>query len=60
MNNKVAKFRIIHEIISAPDNLLALDDLCRTAGVSKSGYYYWLNTSDFQIEKKRKTEKTLN
>ena len=51
MNNKAVKFEIIHEIINQPDNVLVLDELCKTAGVSKSGYYYWLNSSDFRKEK---------
>jgi len=51
MNNKAAKFQIIYEIARNPDNLLSIDDLCKTAGVSKSGYYYWLNASDFRAKK---------
>lgn len=51
MNNKASKFQIIYEIARNPDNLLSIDDLCKTAGVSKSGYYYWLNASKFRVEK---------
>ena len=51
MNNKSVKFEIIHEIINRPDNVLVIDELCKTAGVSKSGYYYWRNSSDFRKEK---------
>ena len=51
MNNKASKFKIIYDIDSSPDNLLSLDDLCQIAGVSKSGYYYWLNTSEFRMKK---------
>ena len=51
MIDKASKFQIIHEVTSNSENILALDDLCKIAGVSKSGYYYWLNTSNFRLEK---------
>lgn len=51
MNDKAAKFQIIYDITSNSDNLLALDDLCKIAGVSKSGYCYWLNTAEFRMKK---------
>ncbi|MDT2808484.1 hypothetical protein P7H32_07485 [Vagococcus lutrae] len=30
-----------------------LNHLCNLAGVSKSGYYYWLNSSDKRAERDR-------
>jgi transposase InsO family protein len=39
-------YSIIHEMISRDDNLLTVQDLCEIAGVSRSGYYYWLSTKD--------------
>lgn len=54
MIDKSSKFQIIYEITSTPDNLLSLDDLCKIAGVSKSGYYYWLSASEFREQKEEK------
>ena len=36
------KYEIIHEMTSRDDNLLNITWLCDIAGVSRSGYYYWL------------------
>lgn len=36
------KFRIIHEMLSRGNNLLNISWLCEIAGVSRTGYYYWL------------------
>ena len=40
------KFAIIHDIINTPGNVLQIDELCKTAGVSRSGYYNWLKSED--------------
>ncbi len=36
------KYEIIHEMISRDDNVLNIKWLCELAGVSRSGYYYWV------------------
>lgn len=41
-----AKFRIINEMVSKTDNKLSVSMLCKVAGVSRTGYYYWLNAED--------------
>jgi len=38
-----AKFRIINEMVEADGNKLSVSMLCKAAGVSRTGYYYWLN-----------------
>ena len=45
------KFAIIHDIINTPGNVLRIDELCKTAGVSRSGYYNWLKSEDKRKEK---------
>ena len=45
------KFAIIHVIINTPGNVLRIDELCKTAGVSRSGYYNWLKSEDKRKEK---------
>lgn len=41
-----AKFQIIHDIVSRGDNLPPIKDMCALAGVSRSGYYRWVNATD--------------
>lgn len=41
-----AKFRIIHEMLSREGNMLSVLTLCEIAGVSRTGYYYWLAHDD--------------
>lgn len=40
------KFEIIHEVISQDNNKLTITELCNIAGVSRSGYYRWLNSNE--------------
>lgn len=39
-----AKYAIIQEMTRRDNNLLNISWLCEAAGVSRSGYYYWLST----------------
>lgn len=39
-----AKYTIIQEMTRRDNNLLNISWLCEAAGVSRSGYYYWLST----------------
>ncbi len=39
------KYRLIHEAIKADDNVLNISALCRIAGVSRSGYYAWVDAA---------------
>ena len=36
------KYSLIHEAISREDNVLSISALCKTAGVSRSGFYAWM------------------
>lgn len=38
------KIEIIHEVVSQDNNKLTITELCNIAGVSRSGYYRWLNS----------------
>ncbi|MGN0720743.1 MAG: hypothetical protein ACI4LZ_02170 [Anaerovoracaceae bacterium] len=50
------KFEIIHDIINTPGNVLP-EELCKTADVSRSGYFNPGINEDKRICKTRKTLK---
>lgn len=45
-----SKFEIINEVISQNSNKMTITELCRIAGVSRSGYYKWLSTYENRRE----------
>ena len=51
MDKPHAKYAVIHEIMSQEGNLQNVRELCRIAGVSRSGYYNWLASEDKRNEK---------
>lgn len=54
MVDKSKRFELIHEIMSTRGNILDLNDLCQTAGVSRSSYYKWIRSEDVRREKEEK------
>lgn len=40
------KFEVIWETVQKEDNRLNVSMLCDIAGVSRSGYYRWVNSAD--------------
>lgn len=46
-----AKFEIISKMVSNPDNKLSVKTLCEIAGVSRSGYYGWVNAEPLRQER---------
>lgn len=57
MEKSAAKFAIIHAALQADDNQLDIQTLCRLAGVSRSGYYRWLNASEYREEQEEQDKK---
>lgn len=42
------KYGIINEAVRLDNNLLNISMMCRIAGVSRSGYYSWLESADYR------------
>ena len=47
------KYAIIEQVVQHEDNLLNIKWLCETAGVSRSGYYHYLQTSDLREQREQ-------
>ena len=45
MNEPSTVFSLIHQTLSGSENELSVSMMCRTAGVSRSGYYAWLKAA---------------
>lgn len=54
--NPSVKYEIIREMSSRDNNLLNVKWLCDIAGVSRSGYYYWLSTEKDRINRELQDE----
>ncbi|MEE1038499.1 MAG: IS3 family transposase [Eubacterium sp.] len=51
MDTSNNKFEIIHETIQKSNNQLSVKMLCEIAGVSRSGYYNWVNAEETRLKK---------
>lgn len=51
MDEAGCKFEIIHETLNKEGNALSVSMLCDIAGVSRSGYYRWVNAETKRDEK---------
>ena len=60
MGNSAAKFEIIHETIMSDNNTFSVKELCAIAGVSRSGYYNWVNSASLREAKEKTDGKILN
>lgn len=54
MDQPSSKFELIHEIVQQEDNLLCVSELCRIAGVSRSGYYNWVASESVRVTREEK------
>lgn len=48
------KFEMIHTAIQNDNNVLNISELCRIAGVSRSGYYRWVETAPLRKSSEEK------
>lgn len=54
METEKNKFEIIHDVVSKENNMLNISMLCDIAGVSRSGYYRWVNAAQHREEQEQK------
>ena len=51
------KYRLIREAVRQDDNRLNISELCRIAGVSRSGYYAWLDAAPLRQQREESDSK---
>lgn len=56
MDKPSAKYEVIREIVTREDSLQNVKDLCKIAGVSRSGYYNWLASEDKRKEREQRDQ----
>ncbi len=54
-----AKYTIISEMTRRDDNLLNISWLCSAAGVSRSGYYHYLDTEDLRQKREHQDQESF-
>lgn len=54
METEKNKFEIIHDVVSKENNMLNISMLCDIAGVSRSGYYRWVNAAKYREKQELK------
>lgn len=57
MENTKIKFEIIHEMVSQQDNLQNIKELCKIAGVSRSGYYNWIASENRRMAREERDQR---
>lgn len=50
------KFALIYEAIQHDDNVLSISYMCRLAGVSRSGFYAWMNAAPARKERENQDQ----
>jgi len=50
------KFEVIYNTVQANDNKLDISMLCEIAGVSRSGYYRWVNAAENRAEREKQDQ----
>ena len=60
MDKPDKKFELIREIVNKEDNVLSVTELCRIAGVSRSGYYRWVNAEDVRRAREQRDQEDFS
>lgn len=51
LENANVKFQLIHDMLESEDYSMSITEMCSLAGVSRGGYYYWLNQEEVRIQR---------
>ena len=54
------KFALIYEAVKHDDNMLSISYMCEIAGVSRSGYYAWVNAAPARQKREDKDQEDFN
>ena len=57
MNKARTKYEIIEEMKSKEENEISIKEMCKIAGVSRSGYYNWKATKEKREEREKRDQK---
>ena len=60
MNDSSSIFEIIYETTRTSENRLNIKDLCNMAGVSRSGYYAWLNAAPLRAAREERDRRDFD
>lgn len=60
MNNSSCVFEIIYNTMQSGDGLLSIKNLCQIAGVSRSGYYAWVNAAPIREKQELQDREDFN
>lgn len=52
-NSPSVKFELIRQILDDENNVMTVTELCCIAGISRSGYYRWLNAAPVRNEREK-------
>lgn len=60
MNKASPVYEIIYETTNSNNNKLSVSMLCEISGVSRSGYYDWLNNAEKRAERERRDQEDFD
>lgn len=52
-NSPSVKFELISQMLSDENNVMSVTELCRIAGVSRSGYYRWVDAEPIRNDREK-------
>ena len=52
-NSPSVKFELISQMLANENNVMSVTELCRIAGVSRSGYYRWVDAAPVRNEREK-------
>ena len=60
MEKTELRYEVIQKTLEISNNKLSVKELCELAGVSRSGYYRWLDAAPLRAERERKDKEDFN